>query len=73
MRKKVAAGLAVEVETGTTMGSEWADFRVPADRWSLNGAIKAKRTSTMTDEQRAAAAERLRAARRSPSTESSTA
>lgn len=50
-----------EVDTGHTGSTEWSEFTIPADRW--NPASGAKRRVTMTDEQRRAAADRLRAAR----------
>lgn len=49
------------VDEGTYEGSPWADFRIPADQW--NPATGAKRKRTMTDEQKAATAQRLKAAR----------
>jgi len=50
-----------EVGSGFHDGSEWAEFTIPADQW--NPASGAKRKSNLTDEQRAAAAERLAKAR----------
>jgi hypothetical protein len=52
-----------EVATGHYGTTEWAEFTIPADSWSA--ASGAKRRVTLTDEQRQAAAERLRAARAS--------
>lgn len=50
-----------EVKSGTHGGTEWAEFTIPASEW--NPATGAKRKSNMTDEQKAALAERLRAVR----------
>lgn len=50
-----------EVESGYHGTTEWAAFTIPADQW--NPATGAKRQSSMSGEQRAAAADRLRAAR----------
>ena len=50
-----------EIGTGFHGTTEWAEFTIPADQW--NPASGAKRRVTMTDEQRRAAADRLRAAR----------
>jgi hypothetical protein len=50
-----------EVRTGYYGSTEWAEFTIPADQW--NPATGAKRRSSLTPEQRAAAADRLRAAR----------
>ena len=50
-----------EVKSGTHGGTEWAEFTIPAAEW--NPATGAKRKSNMTDEQKAALAERLRAVR----------
>ncbi|MBD3778498.1 MAG: hypothetical protein IE923_04435 [Micrococcales bacterium] len=50
-----------EVGTGVHDGSEWAEFTIPADQW--NPATGAKRKSTLTDEQKRAAAQRLAASR----------
>ena len=50
-----------EVKSGTHGGTEWAEFTIPARDW--NPATGAKRKSNMTDEQKAALAERLRAVR----------
>lgn len=50
-----------EVKSGTHGGTEWAEFTIPARDW--NPATGAKRKVTMTDERRAALAERMRAAR----------
>ena len=52
-----------EVKSGTHGGTEWAEFTIPASEW--NPATGAKRKVTMTDEQRAASAARLRAVRAS--------
>lgn len=52
---------AVETGSGTHEGTEWVTFRIPAKQWSPVSGIK--RTSTLTPEQRAASAERLRRAR----------
>ena len=52
-----------EVASGFHGGSEWAEFTIPASEW--NPATGAKRKVTMTDEQRAASAARLRAVRAS--------
>lgn len=50
-----------EVGSGFHDGSEWAEFTIPSDQW--NPASGAKRKSTLTDEQRRAAADRLASAR----------
>ena len=50
-----------EVKSGTHGGTEWAEFTIPARDW--NPATGAKRKSSMSDEQKAALAERLRAVR----------
>lgn len=50
-----------EVDSGHHGTSDWASFTIPADQW--NPASGAKRRVTMTDEQKAAAGARLRAAR----------
>ncbi len=50
-----------EVASGLAEGSEWAEFTIPADQWSP--ATGAKRRSGLSDEQKRAAAERLRAGR----------
>lgn len=50
-----------EVKSGYHDGTEWAEFTIAADQW--NPASGAKRKSNLTDEQRQAAADRLRAAR----------
>ena len=50
-----------EVATGFYGTTEWAEFTIPADSWSP--ASGAKRKSNLTDEQRRAAGERLRAVR----------
>ncbi|WP_029090077.1 hypothetical protein [Brevibacterium album] len=52
---------AVEVASGQHDGSEWAAFEVDADQWSPASGIR--RTRNLTDEQRAAARERLARAR----------
>ena len=52
-----------EVKSGTHGGTEWAEFTIPASEW--NPATGAKRKVTMTAEQRAAIAARLRAVRAS--------
>lgn len=49
------------VDSGEHDGSRWVSATIPAEKW--NPVTGAKRTRTMTDEQKAAAAERLRAAR----------
>jgi hypothetical protein len=48
-----------EVETGHHGSTEWAAFTIPADRWTPAGV---KRVRRMTDAQKQAGAERLRAA-----------
>ena len=50
-----------EVASGEHDGSEWAEFVIAADQW--NPASGAKRKSTLTPEQRSAAAARLAATR----------
>ena len=50
-----------EIDHGYHDGSEWAEFTIPADQW--NPATGAKRKSSLTDEQKRAAADRLAAAR----------
>lgn len=50
-----------EVRSGFHDGSEWAEFTIPADQW--NPASGAKRKSGLSDEQKRAAADRLRAGR----------
>lgn len=50
-----------EVRSGLYGTTEWAEFTIPADQW--NPASGAKRRSSLTPEQRQAAADRLRAAR----------
>lgn len=52
---------AVETGSGFIDGTEWASFTVPSDQWSPASGIK--RVSNLTDEQKAAGAERLRKAR----------
>lgn len=49
-----------ETGTGRHGTSQWAQFEIPADRWSPAGV---RRTLTLTDEQRAARGERLRQGR----------
>jgi len=51
------------LKAGTYEGSPWAEFTIPADQW--NPVTGAKRRSNLTDEQRAAAAERMRQVRQS--------
>lgn len=58
MRKNPAF---TEVAAGHYGTTEWAEFTIPTDSW--NPASGAKRRVSMTDEQRQAAADRLRAAR----------
>jgi hypothetical protein len=50
-----------EIESGRWGATEWARFSIPDDMW--NPATGAKRRITMTDEQKRANTERLRAAR----------
>lgn len=50
-----------EVSVHTSEGHEEVEFTVPVDRWSPTGGVK--RSRTLTDEQRAAMADRLRKAR----------
>lgn len=50
-----------EVASGHYGSTEWAEFTIPAESW--NPASGAKRRVSLTAEQRAAAADRLRAAR----------
>lgn len=52
-----------EVASGHHGSTEWAEFTIPADSW--NPASGAKRRVSMSDAQRKAAADRLRAARAS--------
>lgn len=52
---------AVEVRTGYHGTTEWAEFKIAADQWNPVSGIKSNRT--MTDEQKAAGAARLAAAR----------
>lgn len=52
---------ATEVKGGFYGTSEWAEFTIPASQWNPVSGIK--RQSTMSEEQRAAAGERLRAMR----------
>lgn len=59
-----------EVACGFYGTTEWAEFTIPADRWSPLGV---KRTRTMTTAQRQEAAERLAGVRQgaaSPTTQS---
>lgn len=49
-----------EVKSGKYEGTEWAEFTIPADRWSPVGA---RRSVTQSSEQRQASAERMRALR----------
>lgn len=51
-----------EVRSGHFGSTEWAEFTIPSDQW--NPASGAKRRSTLTEEQKRASAERLRALRR---------
>ena len=50
-----------EVATGHHGKTEWAEFIIPSSDW--NPATGAKRKVTMTDERRAALADRMRSAR----------
>ena len=50
-----------EVATGFHGSTEWAEFTIPASEW--NPATGAKRKVTMTDERKAALADRMRSAR----------
>lgn len=50
---------AEEVKSGFYEGSEWAEFRIPSGEW--NPATGIKRNNNLTEEQRRAASERLRA------------
>lgn len=50
------------VDSGEHEGTRWVSATIPADKW--NPVTGAKRNRTMTDEQKRAAADRLRAARR---------
>lgn len=50
-----------ETRSGRFGSTEWAEFTIPAENW--NPASGAKRRVSLTDEQRQAAADRLRAAR----------
>lgn len=52
--------LFTEVKSGTREGSEWAEFTIPADKWSPMGV---RRSRNMTSEAKAAASERLQACR----------
>lgn len=49
------------VDSGEHEGTRWVSATIPADKW--NPVTGAKRNRTMTDEQKKAAADRLRAAR----------
>lgn len=49
------------VDSGEHEGTRWVSATIPAEKW--NPVTGAKRTRTMTDEQKKAAADRLRAAR----------
>ena len=49
------------VDSGEHGGTRWVSATIPAEKWSPVTGVK--RTRTMSDEQKAAAAERLRAAR----------
>lgn len=49
------------VDSGEHEGTRWVSATIPAEKW--NPVTGAKRNRTMTDEQKKAAAERLRAAR----------
>ena len=49
------------IKRGEYEGSPWAQYRVPADRWSPTSGIK--RQITLTDEQKQALAVRLKTAR----------
>lgn len=51
-----------EVKSGSIEGQEWGLFSIPAADW--NPASGAKRRRTLTEEQRQAAAERLKKARK---------
>jgi hypothetical protein len=50
-----------EIRAGHDGSTEWAEFSVPADQWNPVSGVK--RASNLSDEQRAAAAERLAQAR----------
>lgn len=52
-----------EVRTGVSGTSEFAEFTIPADRWSPLGV---KRSVSLTKQQRSEAAARLLAARQAP-------
>lgn len=49
------------IRSGNDSGTDWMELEIPASRWNLASAVK--RRSTMTDEQKQAAAERLAKAR----------
>lgn len=51
------------IESGRHGRTRWIKATVPMGQWSPTSGIKRKRTSTMTDEQKVAAAERLKKAR----------
>lgn len=53
-------GAFTEIRNGFYGTTEWAEFTVPADRWSPAGV---KRVRNLTTEQREQAVARLRAAR----------
>lgn len=59
LKKKCPEYLHKEGMYGTT---SWAEFHLPADKWSPASGVK--RTRTMTDEQRRAVGERLAKGRR---------
>ena len=50
---------AVETGSGFIDGTEWASFTVPSDQWNPASGIK-RASRPMTEEQKAAGAERLR-------------
>lgn len=52
------------VRSGRHGRTRWIEARVPMGQWSPTSGIKRTRKSTMTDEQRAAAAARLANARK---------
>lgn len=51
------------IASGNHDGTDWMELEIPAARWNLASAVKRK--STMTDEQKRAAADRLLKARES--------
>lgn len=55
-----------EVASGRHGSTEWAEFKVPADRWSPAG-VKRKRNRVLSDAERKRAGERLARGRRSAS------